>query len=89
MGRRVADLRRIEIANDRLLLTKRRAIEETRAIVITRVYHGFKARQLAARLIQERRMQIAMVKLRDQSARLIQRIIHVRMIWMDEMDEMR
>ena len=77
---------RIGHANARLALTKRRAVEETRAIVISRVYHGFKARQLAAGLIEERRTRIAMLKLRDQSARLIQRIIHVRMdgwIWMN------
>jgi len=79
VGRRRADLMRIEQANARLALTKRRATEETRAIVISRVYHGFKARQLAARLIEERRVRLAMLKLRDQSARLIQRIIHVRM----------
>ena len=44
VDRRKIDSLRIELANKKLIKTKRQALEETRAIVIQRIYHGHKGK---------------------------------------------
>lgn len=73
-GRLRLQRRRNLLANQRLQQAKTQARLELTAIKIQRVFRGHVARELCARILEERRRLEELRRLRERAARLIQRV---------------